>query len=203
MTSSTQVALAELRQKMQSYAPLSDQTWQAMREICRTQMLPKGTYWLKPGQQPDRFAFVHRGLLRIYVTDGQGREYNKMFFAEGSFPGSMAALLEKRQSDFGLQALEDTCLLEIDFAAYRSLLQRFHDLALYQVHYLETNWLRAKDVREVALVQEDAASRYTRFMDEFGYLAHRLPQYHIASHLGITPTQLSRIKKAGIINLCK
>lgn len=45
------------------------------------------------------------------------------------------------------------------------------------------------------LVQEDAAQRYRRFLRRSPTLAERLPQYHIASHMGITPTQLSRIRK--------
>ncbi|WGL15018.1 hypothetical protein PVT68_09520 [Microbulbifer bruguierae] len=44
-------------------------------------------------------------------------------------------------------------------------------------------------------MQEDAGARYQQFLRDFPKLAARLPQYHIASHLGITPTQLSRIRK--------
>lgn len=189
------MALAAMHHAMLSYAPISDKTWQAIQGICRLRHLRKSELWLTAGELPDRFAFVYRGLMRIYLQDNEGREYNKMFFAEGNFPGSMTALLESRPSAFALQALEDTSLLEINFAGFRQLLKEHHDLALFQVHYLETNWLKAKDSREVALVQEDAASRYARFITEYGHLTDRLPQYLIASHLGITPTQLSRIRK--------
>ena len=68
-------------------------------------------------------------------------------------------------------------------------------MKLFQIHYLEKNWLLAKDAREIELVQEDATARYLRFIDEYPRLVERLPQYHIALHLGITPTQLSRIRK--------
>jgi hypothetical protein len=44
-------------------------------------------------------------------------------------------------------------------------------------------------------VQEDASQRYVRFIQDYPFLVERLPQHHIASHLGITPTQLSRIRK--------
>ena len=48
---------------------------------------------------------------------------------------------------------------------------------------------------EIEIVQEDATARYLHFIDKHSSLVDRLPQYHIASHLGITPTQLSRIRK--------
>jgi CRP-like cAMP-binding protein len=144
---------------------------------------------------PRSFAFVHLGLFRGYVLDEKGGEYNKSFFTEGRFPGAMTALLRQESSRFTIDALEDSAIIEIDHAAYRRLLQEYDDLKLYHIHYLERHWLLDKDAREVALVQEDAASRYQCFLRDFPDLAARLPQYHIASHLGITPTQLSRIRK--------
>jgi hypothetical protein len=83
----------------------------------------------------------------------------------------------------------------LDFPAYRSLLLQRDDLKLFQIHYLEKNWLLDKDAREIAIVQEDASQRYVRFIQDYPFLVERLPQHHIASHLGITPTQLSRIRK--------
>ena len=118
-----------------------------------------------------------------------------MFFDEGTFPGSMAALLRETPSLFTVEALEPSLVLEIEFKPFRKLLHEHHDLALFQVHYLEKNWLLAKEPREVALVQQSARLRYEKFIEDYPALARRLPQYLIASHLGITPTQLSRIKK--------
>ena len=69
------------------------------------------------------------------------------------------------------------------------------DLKLFQIYYLEKNWLLAKDSREIEIVQDDATARYLRFIGENHRLVNRLAQYHIASHLGITPTQLSRIRR--------
>lgn len=94
-----------------------------------------------------------------------------------------------------IQALEDSAIIEIDFPRFRELLYRSEDLKLFQIHYLEANWLLAKDARETQLVQQDASERYQRLLAERPQLVSRLPQYHIASHLGITPTQLSRIRR--------
>ena len=69
------------------------------------------------------------------------------------------------------------------------------ELKTFQIYYLEKNWLLAKDIREIEIVQDDATARYLRFVKQHATLVDRLPQYHIASHLGITATQLSRIKK--------
>lgn len=112
----------------------------------------------------------------------------------------MSALLTNTPSRLGFDALEETSLIEIDFLAYRRLLLEYDDLKLFQIYYLEKNWLLDKDEREIALVQQDASVRYQQFLSEFPSLVERLPQYHIASHLGITPTQLSRIRKKSSIH---
>ncbi|WP_340679049.1 hypothetical protein, partial [Paraglaciecola sp.] len=135
------------------------------------------------------------GLIRCFVCDEKGNEYNKNFFDEGKFPGSMSALLSSSPSAVTFETIEDTCIIEINFLAFRKLLIEKDDLKLFQIYYLEKNWLQEKDARETEIVQDDATTRYVRFVDKHHSLVDRLAQYHIASHLGITPTQLSRIRK--------
>lgn len=191
----TRQALAALRQSLDAYYPLTVSTWQALEAQCECCAVEKGEMLYAAGSIPSSFAFVFRGLFRTFTTDSKGNEYNKVFFEEGRFPGSMVALLTGTPSRFSVEALEPSLVVKIAFKPFRQLLQEKHDLALFQIHYLEKNWLLAKEPREVSLVQEDASQRYQRFMEENPSLAGRIPQYHIASHLGITPTQLSRIRK--------
>ena len=191
----TQAALDALRNAMNAYHPLADSTWRALAAACKYRLLARGEVLYGAGVIPSTFAFVFQGLLRSYITDDKGNEYNKVFFAENRFPGSMVALLTSSPSRFTVDALEQSFVVEIEFKTFRHLLQEHHDLALYQIQYLEHNWLLSKEPREVSLVQEDAGQRYQRFLTENPGLSERIPQYHIASHLGITPTQLSRIRR--------
>lgn len=188
-------AYLSLKETMESYAPISDKTWSLIQTICKLRALKKFEILYRAGEIPESYAFVCSGLIRGFVTDEKGNEYNKKFFPERQFPGAMASLLTSKPSVFIFEALEDSLVIEINFSAYRKLLIERNDLKLYQIHYLEQNWLLAKDAREIEIVQEDATQRYLRFVQEQPSLAKRLTQYHIASHLGITPTQLSRIRK--------
>lgn len=190
-----EAAFSALKKSLDSYVPISEETWRAVRAVSRYRRLSKGDTLYRLGETPLSFAYVYRGLLRCYVCDEKGTEYNKNFFDEGKFPGSMTALLGASPSRVAFEAIEDSAIVEIDFAAYRKLMVEKDDLKLFQIYYLEKNWLLAKDAREIEIVQEDATARYLRFIDEYPSLVERLPQYHIASHLGITPTQLSRIRK--------
>ena len=118
-----------------------------------------------------------------------------MFFDEGSLVGSMTALLNHEPSNFEIQTLEDCQIIKIDFKSFRQLLYKSEDLKVFHIHYLEKNWLMANQSLKLSYVQDDAQQRYEIFLETYPNLEERIPQYHIASYLGITPIQLSRIRK--------
>ncbi|NQZ88303.1 MAG: Crp/Fnr family transcriptional regulator [Colwellia sp.] len=191
----TEKAFIALRNTLSLYTSISDSTWQAFMTICKFKSVTKHSLLYKIGYTPSSYSYIYKGLVRCFSCDGKGNEYNKVFFDEGKFPGSMTALLTSSPSILSLEALEDTLIIEINFIAYRKLMLKNDELKLFQIYYLEKNWLLAKESREIEFVQNDATARYLCFIDEYSQLTDRLPQYHIASYLGITPTQLSRIKK--------
>ncbi len=188
-------ALSALRKAIETYSKIQDETWVSLQNICTCTSLDKGKTLYNTGVVPVSFGFVFSGLLRAFTTDEKGNEYTKIFFDRGSFPGSMRSLLQSMLSEFTIVTLERSIIIEISFSGYRNLLYKNLDLALFHIAYLEKNWVVAKEVREVEIVMEDAAERYKKFLNDYPRLQGRLQQYHIASHLGITPTQLSRIRK--------
>jgi len=189
------LAFDMLQESMNSYFTLSSKTWQSLLDISFFEEIKKGDVICSINDLPKYFSFVYKGLFRSYIIDDKGKEYNKNFFDEGTYPGSMVALLTNTYSLFEIEALEDSLIIHIDFKAYRELLIKADDLKLFQIYYLEKNWLIHKDAREVSIVQEDAQERYEDFLNNYSSLGARLSLFHIASHLGITPTQLSRIRK--------
>ncbi|MCV2403437.1 Crp/Fnr family transcriptional regulator [Marinomonas sp. C2222] len=192
---SHQDAFIALRKSLESYAVISDDTWNELKQFCHYRELDKLSFLYKMGDVPNSFSYVYQGLFRCFICDDKGNEYNKIFFCEGMFPGSMTSLLTSSPSFLAIEAIEKSQIIEIEFAAFRQLLLEKEDLKLFQIAYLEKNWLLEKERREIEIVQENATSRYLRFLAEYPELESRIPQYHIASHLGITPTQLSRIRK--------
>lgn len=184
-----------LRDVLNSYYTLSDETVESIYNITTFLTVKKNDYLCRSNELQTGFYFVGSGLFRLFIIDEKGDEYNKNFFKENTLTGSVVALLKNEPSSFEIQALEDSVVLHIDFKEYRKLLLVKEDLKLFHIFYLEKNWVIIKDYREVSIVQQDAQDRYEEFLEEQPELSKRLTQYHIASHLGITPTQLSRIRK--------
>lgn len=188
-------AFYHLVETLRRYSPLSDETIVQYLRCCRVKQLEKGQHLLELGQIPSHFAFLHKGLIRAYVMDEAGNEFNKNFFAEGRFPGSMTALLNNEPSFLAIQALEPVEVVEIDFSQFRALLETNSELMMFQIRYLEKHWLLEKESKEIGYLQYEAKQRYQDFLINYQSILPRLSQFHIASYLGITPTQLSRIKK--------
>jgi CRP-like cAMP-binding protein len=171
---------------------LPGELWRALESQLRPRRLTKGEFFLRPGEPSGGVALVREGLLRFYYTDTGGAEFTKAFRGEGELVASYAELLLGIPSRTHIQALEDCTLLVGDFARIDAALSRF---PAWQpiARLIAEHFYVVKERREFELLQLSAEERYRRFADEFPGLMDRIPQYHVASYLGITPVALSRI----------
>ncbi|MCH6255627.1 Crp/Fnr family transcriptional regulator [Puniceicoccaceae bacterium K14] len=186
-----------LRDAMEAYAALSESTWEQIVDACHLRSVKRKECLVSIGQGTKHFFFVCKGLLRAYTVSLDGKEYTKMFFPENTFPGSIKAAITGEPSTFALEALEDSLVIAIEHDRYRVLLKNLDDLKWYHIQYLEKNWILKKESLQVAFALDDAGARYERFVSENPELVGRVSLQHIASWLGITPTQLSRIRNLG------
>lgn len=187
--------ISELKTKIESYTLISDNSWSLIESIITFQELEKDEVLLRNGQIAKSVHFVCKGALRAYVTDFDGNIYNKNIFLETDFAGSTVSYLLKTPSNFTLEALEETILINLNYDKYRQFIEENIDLKNFYIAYLEKNWIIEKEEREVSLVMENATDRYIKLLQKHPTIDQRIQKLHIASHLGITPTQLSRIRK--------
>ncbi|MFH6948294.1 Crp/Fnr family transcriptional regulator [Flavobacterium sp. FlaQc-51] len=187
--------LKDLKLKFESYAPISDESWKLIESITEFQVVKKGDLLLRNGQIAKEIYFIAKGALRAFITDREGNIYNKNIFLEGDLAGSTASLIQQTPSDFAIEALEDATLIHLNYKKYRELIFDNDDLKNFYIAYLEKNWVIEKEQREISIVMENATERYLDLLSKHPDISERIALHHIASHLGITPTQLSRIRK--------
>ncbi|RZJ56142.1 MAG: Crp/Fnr family transcriptional regulator [Flavobacterium sp.] len=188
--------LQDLKLKFDSYSPISNESWKLIEDITEFQLVKKGEILLRNGEIAKNMHFIAKGILRTFITDEQGNFYNKNLFLENSFAGSKVSLMLETPSNFTIEALEDCVLINMNYKKYIDLVYENSDLKNFYIAYLEQNWIIEKEKREVALVMQNATERYLNLLEKHPDIANRIPLLHIASHLGITPTQLSRIRKS-------
>ena len=186
--------MEDFLKQINSYYTLSDETANALMAICKIRFFKKNDVILEAGSMARHYYFVRKGLLGYYTVDESGNTIFKLFFEENSFVASTAAIIQNKPSLFHIVALEDCELLMYSASLFRKLLIKYHDLALFQIHYLERNWVVKKEPLEIDLKWDTAKIRYIKLYKN-QKLYQRLKQHHIASYLGVTSTQLSRIRK--------
>lgn len=187
--------ISELRSKLETFSEISNESWELIQSIVTFQKLNKNETLLRSGDVAKNIHFICTGALRAYVTDYDGNIYNKNIFLKTDLAGSTVSYLLGKPSNFTLEALEDTILINLDYKKYRQFIEDNIDLKNFYIAYLENNWIIEKEQREVSLVMENATERYLKLLKKHPNIDKRIQQFHIASHLGITPTQLSRIRK--------
>ncbi|WP_427874327.1 Crp/Fnr family transcriptional regulator [Flavobacterium sp. MMS24-S5] len=196
MTFNKETYLNNLKQTIESYYPISEKSWKLIESITSFQTLKKGESLLRNGEIAKNLHFIAKGVLRAFITDEEGNFYNKNLFLENYLAGSKVSLMLQTPSNFTIEALEDSIVININYKKYMEFINETDDLKNFYIAHLERHWIIEKEQREVALVMQNATERYITLLEKHPDLADRVPLLHIASHLGITPTQLSRIRKS-------
>lgn len=186
--------MTSLYNHLSGIAPISTETWNSFSRLFKEITLEKGEYFVRAGEVADTIGFLKEGVIRAFYCNSEGLEYNKHFFVKNSFVGGYASLITSQPNKIEQQALTTCRLLVADYAAINQLYNAHHDLERIGRRLAELYFVD-KEEREVQIVLLDADKRYKIFQEQFPELEQLIPQYHIASYLGITPTQLSRIRK--------
>jgi len=195
MTIDKEQQILILKKSFDDYSLISDRSWKLIKSIVQFQNLKKGEILLREGQIPRNLHYISKGILRTYYTDDKGNIYNKNIFFEKDFAASKVSLLLSSPSHFTIEALENSLIINIDYKKYRNFISENDDLKDFYIAFIEKNWIIKKEPIEISLVMKTATERYLFLLKKHSNIEKRIPLHHIASHLGITPTQLSRIRK--------
>ena len=172
--------------------PVSEAAWAEFTPLVQSETVLKNAYLIAEGQRAHHCYLLVEGIVRVYFNK-DGNEYNKTFFIPGSFPTPLTALLTGSPAELNFQALTDCTVLRFSFSAFRALFEKHRCFeSLFRI-ILEQEWIK-KERHDIRMVTNDATANYLIFRQEYPGLEQQIPQYHIASHLGITPVQLSRIR---------
>lgn len=186
--------LLQMRKTLENFHPLSQEAWADFSALFSYAELKKGEYFVKEGDRNDTLAFILDGALRAYYLDQEGTYYNKTFFIQNSFAISLASVLQDIPSFLNFDALINTQMLKASYRKIEGLFEKHRCIETMARKIIEYKWVVEKEQRELRLVLNDALERYEYFQQEYPGLENKIPQYHVASHLGITPIQLSRIR---------
>lgn len=174
--------------------PLSEKTLNLISELFVADELKKGEYFIKREQFAKEIAFLETGIVRAYYINSNGKEYNKHFFSSPSIIGSYASLISKQKNKIAQQALTDCKIWKVPFHKIEELSKRNYEIERLR-RIIAENYFLNTEKKELEMAMLDAEKRYLIFREQYPKIELEIPQYHVASYLGISATQLSRIRK--------
>ena len=164
-----------------------------IQSIFKVVTYKKVEHVLSEGEVCYNLGFINKGIFRYYIEqEGEEKTYN--FAKEGDFICNYESFIKQISSRKHIQAIEESEVLVIS----KDDLDRFYaDVTdgnyFGRVHMQQ---VYAETVRQlIEQYTESPEARYLKFLKNHADLNQRIPQYYIASYVGVKPQSLSRIRK--------
>ena len=137
--------------------------------------------------------FVLNGCLQMYFISDKGTERTIQFAIENWWMTDCLAFYNQEKTDFYIQAIEASQIISISFDKQKQLLNQFPKLEkyfriIYQISF------GASQMKMKYLYDFSKEEMYFNFIDKYPNFAQRIPQYLLASYLGLTPEYVSEIR---------
>lgn len=191
----TEKYLADFKEAIVNVYPISDKAFNLLTETVHIQQFKKNEVLLREGRVANDIFFVCKGALNSYFIDEKGAIWNKWIYLEGDFASTRFSAIIKTPNEFTLQAIENTKVVCMPYHQTRAVINQNDELKNLYIAYLEKKWIVINEEREISLLTESATTRYLKLLQTHPGIDTRIPLQYIASHLSITPTQLSRIRR--------
>ncbi|MEL6656243.1 MAG: cyclic nucleotide-binding domain-containing protein [Bacteroidota bacterium] len=162
--------------------------------LFREKHFKKGEFFKRPFTIGNQFAFLSEGTVRIIVYKENGDEITVRIRQDNSFITDPFRLEGKNSSPLGIECLEDLTLLIAPVERMQELLETNLALNIVIRKHLKDQLLEIAK-RQYLFVAGSAKERYQFILENNPELLKKVPLRFIASIIGITPTQLSRVRK--------
>ncbi|MEQ8582452.1 MAG: Crp/Fnr family transcriptional regulator [Marinoscillum sp.] len=153
----------------------------------------KGQFIVQQGDVCRFENFVVKGCLKTFHISASGQEHVVMFAIENWWTSDLGSFLMQTPAAYNVQCLEPTEVLQISLEALNRLYQEVPKMDRFFRIIIQNAYV-ASDQRIIQNFSIPAKERYLAFRRRYPEIEQRVPQYLIASYLGITKEFLSKIR---------
>ena len=186
--------LEQFKAYLQNKVAITDEQFNLISDKLKVKHFEKNEMILMKGDVSTFSFFVMSGLLRSYSIDSKGKTHIIQFAPEQWWISDRNGMLFSEASEFFIDAVEPTLAVIMPKNFFNEAAKHvpcIHDLNFTMLN----NSIRFMQKRINMLLSATAEERYLNFIKLYPNLTLRVPQWMIASYLGITPESLSRVRK--------
>ncbi|WP_347923962.1 Crp/Fnr family transcriptional regulator [Pontimicrobium sp. SW4] len=153
----------------------------------------KDQYIVQQGDICKSVNFIMSGCTKTFYMDIEGQEHIVMFSIEDWWTSDLGSFITQTPADFNVQCIESTQLIQFTYNNLEALYIEIPKLERLFRKIVERAFV-ASQKRIIRNFSLTAKERYQIFKKTYPKIEQRVPQYMIASYLGITKEFLSKIK---------
>lgn len=188
-----EITVEDIIAGLQKTSALSEAETNAIRTMIPVKIFKKGSLLLREGQISSTGYFIFKGCVRAWLMK-DNEEKTTEFYTEGD---ALAPYISGKQALPSKQYWE--CMEDCTVAIFSQETEK----KLYGQFPRLESLCRLSTEEDLGQLREKMASfasstpeeRYMALLDQRPWLLDRVPQYHIAGYLGLTPESLSRIRR--------
>ncbi|MFM9943766.1 MAG: Crp/Fnr family transcriptional regulator [Bacteroidia bacterium] len=172
---------------------LTDEIWDEMKSNAIFKKYKKGENYIVPGEQENYVTFINKGGFRFFTIVDE-RELTCDFIFENDYISEYEGFLKRTPANIYIQALEDSEVIKFHYDNVQECYEKYPQLQKFG-RLIAEKFLLDVIERSNSLLFSTPEDRYNKLAINNPQLLQRVPQYMIASFIGVTPEALSRIRK--------
>jgi len=178
---------------LKKHINLSKEETDLLLSSIKVRELKKKDYLLEAGQVCHENYFVANGCLRMYLITNKGTEQVIQFAIEDWWLTDYVSFKGECPSGFYIQAVENALVLSFTKQVQNELFEKIPQLERYFRIVLEKAY-SAQLTRIHYIFNLSGEEQYHMMNNRHPEFVQRVPQYMLASYLGITPEFLSKLR---------
>ena len=180
-------------------SPLTEEESKFLGDAMIATTFKKGTLLLEEGKQSIDTYFILEGCIREYVMN-DGEEQTTNFFTEEQWVISLNNFTPENKTVHNLVCVEDTIVVIGNEKMGQEMFKKFPRFETISRAIVEADFAMQKKAL-TSFLTDSSEQRYQKLLESRPDLFQRIPQYQIASYIGVKPESLSRIRKRVLENL--
>ena len=185
--------LEQIKAFFETEYPLNKEGLEELLSLFTLKHIKKGTIILKANQKEKHLRFLNKGFIREFYKT-LTKETNINFFTKPKFITDLSSFNGNLETKKYQEALTNLELLSIEKEAFMNLLDKY-DCGKAFIDISFQKLLKQKELFEYNRITKSAEELYKELFIYKSDWLDKIPQYHIASFLNITPETLSRIRR--------
>lgn len=179
---------------IKKFVDIDDNDIQILYKYVKSHSFRKKENLLSDGQICRSLYFVEQGCLRMFFINSKTTEQITQFAIDGWWITDFFSFMDNKPSEYYIQTIEPSKVVSIDVHIFDTLLEESPRLERYFRIIMQKN-LAASQLRTKYLYEMSKEEFYYHFSTSFPEFMQRVPQYMVASYLGLTPEYVSELRR--------